>query len=89
MLKRIHPLKSAKPIPLLKQKQNLEYGNEYHVRVRLSDISGGSPSPFTPTLTGFSVSHIGKTLFKRYVAPHAVTIENEDEIQSNTDDQNF
>ena len=67
----------------------LVYGNEYNFRVRLSDISGGTPSPSTPTLTHFAVSHIGKTPFKRYIAPHAITLRNEDEITPNTDDHNF
>jgi len=67
----------------------LVYGNEYDFRVRLSDISGGCPSPSTPTLTNFSVSHIARAKFKRYVAPHTVTIVNNDDIVSNTDDFNF
>jgi hypothetical protein len=83
------PVKISETYSAIESNTKLVYGNEYQFRVRLSDISGGSPSPFTPTLAGFSVSHIGKTLFKRYIAPHKVTIENEDEIQSNTDDQNF
>jgi hypothetical protein len=83
------PVKISETYSAFETKTKLEYGNEYHFRVRLSDISGGTPSPQTPTLPGFSVSHIGKTQFKRYVAPHAVTIQNEDEIKSNTDDNNF
>lgn len=67
----------------------LVYGNEYNFRVRLSDISGGCPSPSTPTLKGFSVSHVAKAMFKRYVAPHTVTILNEADIKSNTDDHSF
>lgn len=83
------PVKISETYSAFETKTKLEYGNEYHFRVRLSDISGGTPSPLTPTLPGFSVSHIGKTQFKRYVAPHAVTIQNDKEIQSNTDDNNF
>ena len=83
------PVKISETYSANETKTKLEYGNEYHFRVRLSDISGGTPSPLTPTLPGFSVSHIGKAKFKRYVAPHAVTIQNEDEIKSNTDDNNF
>ena len=83
------PVKVSDTYLPIETKTKLEYGNEYNFRVRLSDISGGTPAPATPTLTGFSVSHIGKTFFKRYVAPHAVTIKNEAEIKSNTDDHNF
>lgn len=67
----------------------LEYGSEYQFRVRLSDITGGTPAPETATLSGFSVSHIGKTLFKRYVAPNAVVIKNENDLVPNTDETNF
>ncbi len=83
------PVKISDTYSALETKTKLIYGNEYQFRVRLSDISGGTPSPSTPTLPGFSVSHIGKTLFKRYVAPHAVTILNNEDIKSNTDDHNF
>lgn len=83
------PVKISDTYSAIETKTKLVYGNEYHFRVRLSDISGGTPSPLTPTLPGFSVSHIGKALFKRYVAPNAVTITNADEIKSNTDDNNF
>jgi hypothetical protein len=83
------PVKVSDTYLPIETKTKLEYGNEYNFRVRLSDISGGTPAPATPTLTGFSVSHIGKTFFKRYVAPHPVTIKNEAEIKSNTDDHNF
>ena len=83
------PVKISETYSAIETKTKLEYGNEYQFRVRLSDLSGGCPSPLTPTLLNFSVSHIGKTLFKRYVAPHAVTIQNLDEIASNTDDLNF
>ncbi len=70
-------------------KTKLEYGNEYQFRIRFSDITGGTPAPETPTLSGFSVSHIAKTQFKRYVAPNAVVIENENNLVPNTDDTNF
>lgn len=83
------PVKISNTYSAIETKTKLEYGNEYQFRVRLSDISGGTPSPLTPTLSGFSVSHIGKTLFKRYVAPNSVSIQNDDEIKSNTDDLNF
>ncbi len=83
------PVKVSDTYSPLTTKTKLEYGNEYQFRVRLSDISGGSPSPSIPTLTGFSVSHIAKTQFKRYVAPNAVTVQNENDIKSNTDDLNF
>ena len=83
------PVKISETYSAIETKTKLEYGNEYQFRVRLSDISGGCPAPSIPTLPQFSVSHIGKTLFKRYVAPNAVTIKNEDEIATNTDDINF
>ena len=83
------PVKVSDTYQAIDTKTKLEYGNEYQFRVRLSDISGGTPSPLTPTLTNFSVSHLGKTLFKRYIAPHTVTVLNQDEITSNTDDHNF
>jgi hypothetical protein len=67
----------------------LVYGNEYDFRIRLADISGGSPSPAAATPEHFAVSGIGKTMFKRYVAPHAVSILNEADITVNTDDHNF
>lgn len=83
------PVKISDTYSEIETKTKLVYGNEYQFRVRLSDISGGTPSPLTPTLANFSASHIGETLFKRYVAPNKVTIQNEDEIKSNTDDHNF
>jgi len=83
------PVKISETYSAAESKTKLVYGNEYHFRVRLSDISGGSPSPFTPTLPQFSVSHIGNTLFKRYVAPNTVIIQNEGAIEANTDDHNF
>ena len=83
------PVKISDTYQAIETKTKLEYGHEYNFRVRLSDISGGSPSPKTPTLPHFSVSHIGKTFFKRYVAPHAVTIVNENDLTTNTDDHNF
>ena len=83
------PVKISDTYLPVNTKTKLVYGNEYQFRVRLSDISGGTPSPLTPTLANFSVSHIGSTLFKRYVAPNKVVIQNEDEIKSNTDDHNF
>jgi hypothetical protein len=83
------PVKVSETYLPVETKTKLLYGNEYDFRVRLSDISGGCPAPDTPTLPDFSVSHIGKTLFKRYVAPHAVIIKNEADIKSNTDDHNF
>lgn len=83
------PVKVSDTYLPIETKTKLEYGNEYNFRVRLSDISGGTPAPSTPTLSDFSVSHIGRTYFKRYVAPHAVIITNEAEIISNTDDHNF
>ena len=63
----------------------LVYGNEYQFRVRLSDISGGTPDPLIPSPANFSVSHIAKALFKRYVAPHSVTIQNDDKINTALD----
>ncbi len=83
------PVKISDTYLPIDTKTRLEYGSEYQFRVRLSDLSGGCPSPLTPTLADFSVSHVGKTLFKRYIAPHTVTILNQDEIASNTDDHNF
>ena len=67
----------------------LVYGNEYQFRVRLSDISGGTPDPAIPSPANFSVSHIAKALFKRYVAPHSVTIQNDDKINTALDGPNF
>lgn len=83
------PVKISDTYSSVDTKTKLVYGNEYHFRVRLSDISGGSPSALLPTLAGFSSSHIGKALFKRYVAPNSVTIKNDDDITANTDDLNF
>jgi hypothetical protein len=67
----------------------LKYGNEYNFRVRLADISGGGPLANTLSPDNLSVSHIAHSFFKRYVAPHAVTVINESAIQVNTDDHNF
>ncbi|HRP90366.1 MAG TPA: hypothetical protein PKX92_10010 [Edaphocola sp.] len=74
--------------PLL-TKTKLEYGNEYHFRVRFSDISGGGPAPDAPSPSEFAISHIAKEPFKRFLAPNAVNIINNDDIRSNTDDENF
>ena len=67
----------------------LTYGNAYTFRVRLSDISGGSPSVETPTLPLLSESHTAQQDFKRYVAPHTVRIMNSEAVVHNTDDPNF
>ena len=83
------PVKISDTYLPLETKTKLVYGNDYEFRVRLSDISGGTPVPSALSPAHFSVSHIGKTRFKRYVAPHSVTIQNEDEIRPNTDDSNF
>jgi len=83
------PVKISDTYKEIEPSTKLEYGNEYQFRIRLSDISGGTPTPATPSPANFSVSHIGKTLFKRYVAPHAVTLQNEDKIVHLTDGPNF
>ncbi|MBK6506332.1 MAG: hypothetical protein IPG02_11870 [Ignavibacteria bacterium] len=67
----------------------LLYGKDYEFRVRLSDISGGGPSPSSSSPEGLPPSFIGKTPFRRYVAPHTVTIVNESDVKENVDGHNF
>jgi len=65
----------------------LRYGKAYKFRVRLTDITGGGPSEgHYPAHTG--LSNEAYVRFKRYVAPQALRISNQDIIHS-TDDLNF
>ncbi|CAN5732247.1 hypothetical protein BH10BAC3_BH10BAC3_39180 [soil metagenome] len=66
---------------------NLRYGHRYSFKIRLCDMSGGSPSfdeepkPKGPAVTA--------TIdFKRYVAPNKLQII-DDDIKTSTDDANF
>jgi hypothetical protein len=84
-----HPVNISNTYSAIDTKTKLEYGCEFQFRVRFSDISGGCPAPSTPSPNILPASHIGDTLFKRYVAPNKVTINNEDEIATDTDGPNF
>ncbi|MCB0522799.1 MAG: hypothetical protein KDD27_27895 [Saprospiraceae bacterium] len=62
----------------------LRYGGQYDFRVRMKDLSGGGPAPdAVPAVE--SPSAIGRTPFKRYVAPNQPRIEN---LTVNSDDVN-
>jgi hypothetical protein len=82
-----YPVKISDTYRAIETEAKLEYGSEYQFRVRLSDLSGGYPDLWTPSPDILPISHIGNTLFKRYVVPNKVIIENE--IVSDTDGPNF
>jgi hypothetical protein len=67
---------------------NLRYGHAYDFKVRLADLTGGSPKVAEEILGG-SPGSIANRRFKRYVAPQALRIVNENEIKYSTDDRNF
>ncbi|WP_374163189.1 hypothetical protein [Arcticibacter sp. MXS-1] len=66
----------------------LRYGHLYHFKVRLADLTGGSPDPAAlpdPPPPG----RVALWRFKRYLAPQKLQIVNDDEIKHSTDDDNF
>jgi hypothetical protein len=67
---RLNQVYQAAPIATV-----LRYGGQYDFRVRMMDLSGGGPAPdAVPAVE--SPSAIGRTPFKRYVAPNQPRIEN-------------
>ncbi len=84
-----NPVNNKSPYLPLTNRVKLAYGNSYQFRVRLSDISGGTPPVETPTLPLLSESHKALQEFKRYVAPDTVRIINQVDVSYNTDDANF
>lgn len=53
----------------------LEYGEDYDFRVRLTDLTGGSPDVTDPALNG-GANPIGKIHFRRHIAPGTLDILN-------------
>ena len=66
----------------------LRYSKSYEFRVRLSDITGGGPTENQEPSHQY-LSDRTKIRFKRYVAPYALRIINQEDIQHSTDDLNF
>lgn len=97
------PVKVSNTYAAIPATTRLRYGNSYEFRVRLSDISGGGPTPGVANPPKELPSHIASTPFKRYVAPHSVRVLNKrvmvsleqpavggpDDILVSTDDDNF
>jgi len=72
----------------LTQINHLRYGKSYKFRVRLTDNTGGGP-----TVKQYSNQNGGSDTaeihFKRYVAPYALRIVNDDKIDPFNDELNF
>lgn len=66
----------------------LRYGQSYEFRVRLTDITGGGPTP-DESPAQISPGNIAPQSFKRYVAPYALRIADDQPIKHSTDDLNF
>ncbi|AMR32709.1 hypothetical protein A0256_15400 [Mucilaginibacter sp. PAMC 26640] len=66
----------------------LKYGHAYDFKVRLADLTGGSPA-IAGEPTGNRPGSVASLRFKRYVAPFALRIVNEADIKTSTDDLNF
>ncbi|WP_026451759.1 hypothetical protein [Aequorivita capsosiphonis] len=72
----------------LTQINHLRYGKSYKFRVRLSDNTGGGPTvDQAPSQNG--VSDKAEMHFKRYVAPYALRIVNDDAIDPFNDELSF
>ena len=66
----------------------LLYGHVYDFKVRLADLTGGSPA-VTEETPGSRPGSKANLRFKRFVAPYALRIVNEADIKTSTDDFNF
>lgn len=66
----------------------LRYGHAYDFKVRLADLTGGSPD-VTDEIAGVSAGSVASWCFKRFVAPYALRIVNQEDIKTSTDDINF
>lgn len=72
----------------LSQINKLRYGKSYKFRVRLSDNTGGGPT-VDQIPSKNSVSDKAEIQFKRYVAPYALRIVNDGEIDPFNDELSF
>lgn len=70
------------------QNNKLRYGKSYNFRVRLTDTTGGGPDA-EQTNDENSISNEAEIHFKRYVAPYALRVVNNEEIETSTDDLSF